>query len=132
MSALLPASTITTAATTVGPTARIPDWATYLLLEGRLTYGSGGTSVKAYVQTRVTGGTWRDIACFAFTTASASKFSAVLSRIALAAATAVSDGALADDTILNGFLGDDLRVKFVSVGTYAGGTTLAVDVKYRR
>lgn len=99
----------------------------YLLLQAAFVYGSGGTTAKAYVQTSLDGGaTWIDIACFAFATASGTKVSALSMLVALAAAVTPTDGSIADNTILNGLLGDRLRVKYVTTGTYAGGTTLTV------
>lgn len=126
--ALLPDTVITTAVTgSVGPTIKLPEGPYYLALQATFVYGSAGTTAKAWVQTSVDGGlTWRDVASFAFTTASAKKTSALSTSIALAAAQAASDGALADDTILNGLIGDRLRVKYTTTGTYAGGTTLSV------
>ena len=124
---LLPALTITGAGTVTSTPQRFMEGVKYLLLQATFTYGSGGTTAKAYVQTSSDGGTtWRDVASFAFTTASAKKFSALSASIALAAAQGVSDGALADDTILNGLIGDLWQVKVVSTGTYGGNTTLAV------
>lgn len=124
---LLPATEITAAGTVVSAPVRVQEGLRYLALQATFAYGSGGTTAKAFVQTTIDGGaTWRDVACFAFTTASAKKFSALSAEIALAPAAAASDGALVDDTILNGLLGDEWRVKVVSTGTYAGGTTLQV------
>ena len=37
------------------------------------------------------------------------------------------DGALADDLIQDGILGDMIRAKLTTTGTYAGGTTLNVN-----
>ena len=110
----------------VGSTFKFSDAVKYLLVEAALVYGAGGTTVKVWIQTRVAGGTWRDIMCLAFTTAAATKWSAVVSSTALAAAITASDGALADDTILNGFLGSEFRVKYTTTGTYTGTTHLTV------
>lgn len=125
---LMPDTDITAAGTyTTTPELQLSGMK-YLVAEAKLTYGSGGTSVKAYVQTSLDQGeTWIDIMSFAFTTASASKVSAVSAAIALAAAVAPTDGSLTDNTILNGLLGDRLRVKYVVTGTYAG-TTLDIDM----
>jgi hypothetical protein len=41
------------------------------------------------------------------------------------------DGALGDDTTVDGVLGDRLRAKVVSVGTYAGSTVLSVRAAVR-
>lgn len=94
-------------------------------------YGSGGTSGKVFLQTSIDqadegsapGGTWTDIACFAFTTASES-WTFNLSSAAKAVFTP-TDGALADDTIIDGVLGDRFRLKIVTIGTYAGQTIVS-------
>ena len=124
---LLPATTISTATTITGAAVGVRDGLLYLSVQSTFTYGSGGTATKVYVQTSLdNGATWRDVACQTFTTAAAKKFSAVNGITALAASQAVSDGALADDTILSGLLGDLYRVKVVTTGTYAGATSIAV------
>ena len=69
-----------------------------------------------------------DIMCFAFTTAAATKMSAVYAGIALGAAVTPTDGSLTDNTILNGALGDQFRLKYVTTGTYSGATSLQVDL----
>lgn len=125
LATLVNAATITTAATVTG-TALPTRGLTHLLVEAALTYGSGGTTVKVYIQTRCEGGTWRDVMCMTFTTASAKKFCKTSINIACAASIAVSDAALSDDTILDGFLGDEIRAKYVSTGTYADSTSLNV------
>ena len=92
----------------------------------RLQYGSGGTTVKAYLQTSLNQGTtWIDIACVAFATASEDQ---VLNLSGLTPKTTLvtpTDGALADDTCIDGIFGDRFRVKVVSAGTYAGSTVLS-------
>lgn len=100
----------------------------YLSAEAIFVYGSGGTNATAYVQTSFDGGTtWVDVMAFQFTTATASKLSSVSAQIVpTAQAVAPSDGALTVNTALEGFLGDRVRLKYVTTGTYAGGTTLAV------
>src|SRR5262245_1246679 len=81
-----------------------------LVVLARFHYGSGGTTATFWVQTSLNGGqTWVDIMCFAFTTAGATKVSAVHMHTALAAAVTPTDGALADNTIVNGLLGGYLR-----------------------
>lgn len=87
-------------------------------------YGSGGTSVKAYLQTSMDGGnTWIDIACFAVTTSSLKK-AYNFSALTPVAAVTPTDGGITDNTQLDGVLGDRIRLKVVSVGTYAGATLL--------
>ena len=101
--------------------------AKYLAVEAEFNYGSGGTTVDAYVQTSLDGGaTWIDIMNFHFTTTSGNRVSAVVTSTALAANVTPTDGSLTASTILSGLLGDRIRVKYTTTGTYAGGTTLAL------
>ena len=94
-----------------------------LLIQAKFDHGSGGTTVKAYVQTSLDDGvSWIDIASFAFTTADAVKISSVDTATALTAATVPTDGTLTDDTVKNGIIGDALRVKTITTGTYAAST----------
>lgn len=100
----------------------------YLIVTAKFLYGAGGTTVNAYVQTSINGGaSWIDIMQFAFTTAAAEKVSAVKAAVALAAVTVPGDGVLAANTIVDGLLGDRIRLKYVTTGTYTGATSLAVD-----
>jgi hypothetical protein len=97
-------------------------------VQANFTYGSGGTSADAYVQTSLDGGTtWTDIANFHFTTASARKIYNLSAATAVASIATPGDGALASNTAVDGILGTRFRVKYVTVGTYAGGTTLQLD-----
>lgn len=114
------------AATATTPIAQLGGmW--YLVAQAKFLYGAGGTTVNAYVQTSIDGGaSWIDIMQFAFTTAAATKISAVKAGIALAAVTVPGDGALTANTIVDGLLGDRLRLKYVSTGTYTGASSLEV------
>ena len=98
----------------------------------RLAYGSGGTSIKVYLQTSLDQGTTAiDIACAAFTTASGVKalnFSALTPKTT---AVTPTDGTLTDDTAVDGILGDRFRLKVVSVGTYAASTVLTAGIVAR-
>jgi hypothetical protein len=101
---------------------------TYLTAIGKFVYGSGGTTAKFWIQTSLDGGvTWFDIINFAYTTASATKVSSCTAYIAPASqGFAPSDAALADNTIIQGTLGDRLRVKYTTTGTYGGSTTISI------
>lgn len=117
---------------------QIGDWVEHfdsllgLTAQFRLAYGSGGTSVKAYLQTSIDQGvTPIDIACVVFGTASevnVLNFSGLTPKLTQVTPT---DGALADDTSLDGVLGDRFRLKMVSTGVYAGSTVLSVRVHPR-
>lgn len=99
-----------------------------VLLDAVFTYGSGGTSADAYVQTSADGGTtWYDIANFHFITSSVhAAFNLRATTVVTTQNTTYTNGSMTANTSLDGLLGDILRVKYVSVGTYAGGTTLVV------
>lgn len=101
-------------------------------LEAIFTYGStAGTTVKAFIQSTLDQGTtWFDIACFAFTTSTASKLAQIVSTVAVTTAPAPTDASLADNTVRGGGpLGDRIRAKVLVDGTYTttgAGTTLAI------
>lgn len=121
---------ITTAnAATATPPAKLPDAARNVVVQGNFTYGSGGTSADAYLQTSVDGGsTWIDIANFHFTTSSARFVYNLNGQTPVTTQYTPTDGSLSANTAKDGILGPQLRVKYVTVGTYAGGTILAVDI----
>lgn len=93
------------------------------------TYGSGGTSTDVWVQTTLDGGqTWIDIANCHFTTSSA-RFAYNLTALTpVITEYTPTDGALSANTSVGGFIGQSMRVKYTTVGTYAGVTTLVVSV----
>jgi len=97
-------------------------------LEAAFAYGSGGTSCAVTVQTSFDGGTtWRDVARFDFTTASAVKH-ANLSARGEKGVTAYA--ALGSEGVTQGLLGERLRAVITSVGTYAN-TLLSVRAAVR-
>jgi hypothetical protein len=121
--------TITIAATQVG------DWVTgfqnllSLTANLRLAYGSGGTSIKAYLQTSLDQQTTAiDIACVVFGTASENEVLNFAGQTPKLTQVSPTDGTLTDDTAIDGILGDRFRIKIVSTGTYAGSTVLSVRV----
>jgi hypothetical protein len=125
---LLAATTITTAAADV-VTTPITDLIgmQVVMAEATFTYGSGGTSAKFWLQTSLDfGTTWFDIACWAFATTTASAIMSTRSFTAVAANYTPTDATLADNTIKDGLLGDRLRIKYTTVGTYATSTTIAI------
>lgn len=104
-----------------------------MLLQGNLTYGSGGTTIDAWVQTSIDGGgTWMDVARFSWSTASARLLLNVSSATSIIAAVTASEGGvggtpLGVNAAKDGIFGSMWRVKYTTVGTYAGGTTLRID-----
>lgn len=92
-----------------------------------MKYGSGTASGTVYLQTSLDGGTTAiDIGAVSIGTVSA------VSVLNFSGLTPVisdpvtpSDAALTADTAVDGILGDRLRVKVVTSGTYAGSTVLS-------
>lgn len=129
MATLLPTLTITTAlSATRGAIWRFREQgARNLALQCVFTYGSGGTTTDAYVQTSFDGGTtWVDVANFHFTTSSLTQVCNLSSGTPVTTIFAPTDGSIANTTVKDGVLGDLICVKYKSTGTYAGGTTLQV------
>lgn len=124
---LLGTFTITTSGTQTG------DWVSLegllaLTVQPRFSWGSGGTTCKLYLQTSVDdGNTAADFACVAFGNAASENpilnFSKLTPKLTQIVPT---DGALADDTALDGIISTLVRCKVVTTGTYAGSTTLTV------
>jgi hypothetical protein len=96
----------------------------------RFVYGSGGTTVAAWVQTSLDGGaTWADVAApAAITTASLTSVFNVSAQTPALTPITITDGALAAGTAKDGMLGPLWRVKYTTTGTYAGSTQLLVDI----
>ncbi len=85
----------------------------------RFGYGSGGATAKVYVATSLDRGlTWVDVACLTFGTAGGVKVVNVSGMTPRGAPITPTDGALPDDTTLDGVLGDQLRTRIVTTGTY--------------
>lgn len=119
--------TITTAGTQTATAVEDLDGMLAATIYARLAYGSGGTTVRAYIQTSLDQGTtWVDIACILFGTASETQIVNLSGLTPKTTAATPTDGALTDDTCVDGILGDMLRLKAVSTGTYAGTTLLTV------
>ena len=101
-------------------------------LEVRFVYGSGGTTADVFVQSSIDqGSNWFDVAHAAFTTANGIKLFNVSGLVSTTAAVVPADGTLAADTTQGGILGDRLRVKVISAGTYAGNTLVSVRAAVR-
>ncbi len=94
-------------------------------LQVNFTYGSGGTSIKATIETSLDQGlTWVEVARFALATASLEK---VVNLSGLTpVATLYAPTTLSDDSVKDGILGERWRAKIITVGTYAGNTSLSI------
>lgn len=101
---------------------------TALSCQVRFAYGSGGTKTNVYIQTSLDGGfSWFDISNTAFTTSSGLEAVNLSGLNSVATPTVLTNLTLADNTTLNGPLGDRLQAVIVSTGTYGGGTLVSVN-----
>jgi hypothetical protein len=99
------------------------DWMAAVTLFVNFVYGSGGTTCVVTVQTSIDGVVWIDVARFDFTTASLSKVANLSGLTPVAAATVA---ALSSQGQTDGVLGDRLRARLTTTGTYAGNTSVSV------
>ena len=100
-----------------------------LVVGAKFVYGSGGNAVKAWVQTSLDNQlNWIDIICFSFSNESLRKVACVNSITSVTTVYTPSDGTLGGDSVKDGILGDALRVKYTTIGTYADDTTLTINM----
>jgi hypothetical protein len=127
--------TITTAITAqVGPIlqfrpAQLGSVHRHLSVQANFTVGGGGTSGNCYVQTSFDGGAnWCDIINFAFTSSSSRRIANLSSLTPVTTLATPTDGSLANNTCIDGFIGPLIRTKVSTTGTYSAATTLLVDI----
>ena len=121
-------ATITTAVTATTTTAvTLRSDVRSIGIHCNFDYGSGGTTAKFWVQTSFDGGTtWVDIAAFAHTTSDLRRVVNLSSNTAVTTLYTATDGTLTDDTVKDGVIGGQIRVKYTTTGTYAGTTTINI------
>lgn len=99
-------------------------------VQGNFTYDSGGTTVDAWVQTSLdNGNTWVDIAQVHFTTSSGRFAYNLNSQTPVMTEYVPTDGALTANTAKDGILGNQIRVKYSTTGTYGGASKLSIDMQ---
>jgi hypothetical protein len=100
-----------------------------IIIQGNLTYGSGGTTIDVWVQTSIDGGTsWTDIANFHWTTASTRVMYTLSSATPVTTQYTPTDGTSAANTAKDGVLGNLYRAKYTTTGTYAANTNVRIDL----
>ncbi len=117
----------------IAETHNIPPGINGLTAQGSFTYGSGGTSAKFYLQTTIDGENWRDVCCFAYTTASSSLAVNLIAATALQTAQnfnppggvlAGVDTDFGDNSGASGLIGNSLRVKQIITASPAYENTI--------
>lgn len=97
-----------------------------------MEYGNSGTTARAFLQTSLDQGiVGIDLACVLFTTAAGVRILNLSGLTPRTAELTPTDGALADDTAIDGIFGDRLRIKLVTTGVYGGSTVLSVRANVR-
>jgi hypothetical protein len=124
---ILPSATLTTATNTTVETIITRPYSTAFIY-ANFTYAAGGDTIQAWVQcSDDRGATWKDVACFAFATTTAKRFFNLSGLTAVTSVGTPTDGALADNTSINGIMTQYVRVKYTVTGAgYSGATTLAI------
>jgi hypothetical protein len=126
--ATIPITTAVTAAVT-GAASVGTISAVSATIQTNFIYGSGGTTFSVWVQTSIDGGTtWIDVCNMSGTTASKLRVQVVSTRTPITTPYTVTDGTLTADTCHDGIVGPIWRTKLTTTGTYAGNTSLAVDI----
>ncbi len=108
--------------------AQIPDLAGMLAasLQVRLSGGAGGAKINVYIQSSIDQGqSWFDVANVAFANTPGVQLLNLSGLDKLSTPTAPSNLTLADNTVLDGPLGDRLQAVVISTGTYASGTLVS-------
>lgn len=101
-----------------------------LLTQFNFTYGSGGTTIVAYLQTSLDFGlTWVDVVCFSVATTSLKNIYNLSSSTLITTALVPTDGSLAANSCKDGVIGPLWRVKYTITGNYAGASALRIDMK---
>jgi hypothetical protein len=89
-------------------------------------WGSGGTAGTAWLQTSPDGTAWFDAVAFSFGTVDANRY-AVLGQPSFGTSLITPTDATATGGAVSGIpFGDNARLRYSNVGTYAGTTTLNV------
>lgn len=124
------------------PGIYITDWiddldgVTTASIDLMFVYGGGSASGHVYVQTSIRQGTKTtdagiDVACMAFDTATKNRLFNLSGLRSQTGPVTPSDGALADDSSVDGIFGDRFRLKIVTTGTYVAPTLLSGRIEAR-
>ena len=106
-----------------GKVHRLPDETAGLTVMCNWTSGSSGTKATVYIQTCFDNQTtWTDIMAFAFASADAVKYLSVREETAVVADHVGTADALTDDTAVSGIIGQHVRARIVTTGTYSGAS----------
>ncbi len=128
---VLPQTVITTALT--GDTTdtniiRIPDEVVTISVAFIFRFGTGGTDIKAYLQSSLDGGTnWHDICSWSGASFDEFKLFNIRKGTSVTSIYTPDDGTLVLNSVKDGLIGDRLRVKLTTTGTYGGNTRLSVN-----
>jgi hypothetical protein len=117
---------VTTAETQIGNAVEDLEGLESLAIYGLLSAASpsSGAGVTVYIQSSMAGAPWYDVACITFGDETEARGANVSS--AGAVPTLLTDAAMADNTVLNGPLGDRVRAVVVTDGTFGAMSLLSL------
>lgn len=121
--------TIGAAGTQVGEAIEDLEGLQSLAVYALFTFGAAsasGAAVQVYIQTSIAGAPWYDIACLTFGEATAAKAINLVTDTPVTTPATLVDQALADDTALDGPIGDRVRAVVKSTVDYSGPTVLSL------
>ena len=132
---LLPQTTIAAAAANVLSSELVlpPDIANVMVFFD-FNYGAGGTDITVFLQTSINidgTDTWVDIVSFNATTSAKENIYNLNAGTVVTTAHVPLDATMTDNTSVSGIIGDKLRVKYTSTGTYSGTTNIEVVVNMK-
>jgi len=113
---------------TAGKVFRLPDDTKGLLAYVLFVDGGGGTTIDVFIQTSFDNETtWIDIMHFDFLVTAGTRIMKVREETAIVADVTPTDGTgPADGTAISGIIGDHVRARIVTTGTYTATTTIDV------
>lgn len=113
---------------TRGKVFKLPDTCKGLLAYVIFVDGGDGTTIDVFIQTSFDKeATWIDIMHFDFLLTAGNRIMHVREETAIVADVTPTDGTgPADGTAISGIIGDHVRARIVTTGTYTGTTTIDV------
>jgi len=84
-----------------------------------MTGGTGGSTITALVQSTLDGEKWFDVGCFTFTTTPLARTLNLRNDVGITTPATLGTDAMSSDGGINGPIGDSIRFKVKSTGTYS-------------
>jgi hypothetical protein len=100
---------------------------TSAIIKSAFVRGGGGTTTDVWVQCSADRGTtWHDVCNFRFTTSSMVRYVNLSGGTAVTTPAALTDGTMSVNSATDATLTNMFRIKYTTVGTYSGTSTVNV------